>query len=288
MQALLVALETPRSPRGLHLLARHSQALAAALLHFLQTPTNPSLPATTSATPSQLSKPPFTMASDRGPGLSQQAFEPLQAVPPGSAGGATDGAAALSPTAGVAQQQRATAPLGHCSSGRMAAAVATAHRGLESMLAREGIFTLPSHQVAQAMFSPAVVLNVMPASPNAFPSSSRAAFSGSLSAHWHAAEPVGEGKMGWWTGGGPEGAATGKGGASWGLTEGAGVYVGCCSLVMAGLRHHAAAVRRCMALIGASTRALLRALMHWAQSTQRSALLQNKNFIFMPVVYSPS
>ena len=49
-------------------------------------------------------------------------------------------------------------------------------------------------------------------------------------------------------------------GAQWGARQGAGVYMGCCSLVMAGSRHHAAAVRQCMALDGASTRALLKAL----------------------------
>lgn len=48
---------------------------------------------------------------------------------------------------------------------------------------------------------------------------------------------------------------------------------------MAGLRHHAGAIRRCMALVGASTRALLKALMLWSQpqssirSTEDEALL---------------
>ncbi|KAL0041979.1 hypothetical protein WJX79_010815 [Trebouxia sp. C0005] len=44
LEALLVALETPRSPRGLHLLARHSQDVVSALLLFITAATDISSP----------------------------------------------------------------------------------------------------------------------------------------------------------------------------------------------------------------------------------------------------
>lgn len=56
---------------------------------------------------------------------------------------------------------------------------------------------------------------------------------------------------------------------AWSVRQGTGVYVGCCSLLLAGLRHHAKAIRRCMALVAASTRALLQMLMHWALPDSR-------------------
>ena len=260
LQALLVALETPRSPRGLHLLARHSQDVVSALLLFI----------TAAADLSSHSASPMTSADS-------SCHRPQQPVThsagdetrPGDHHNGSRSAAAAATAAslqssvsamnalqqlllGHVQDKASMAFMGTLNSqplstswsaqgnnsrvwqGQLsnqdslysAAAVATAHRCLESVLARESVFTLPPSQVAQALFSPAVVFNA--ALANSF------------------------------------------GRAVWGLTEGAGVFVGCCSLVMAGLRHHAGAVRQCMALVGASTRALLKMLMHWSQATLRS------------------
>ena len=264
LQALLVALETPRSPRGLHLLARHSQDVVSALLLFTSAAadiSSHSAPPMASAdsschTPHQ----PVAHSSGDETRLGDHQNGSRSAGPAAAAAAA---AASLQSNVlamntlqlsllGHVQDKASSAPLEMLNSqppspswsaqgnssralqGQLssedslysAAAVATAHRCLESVLARESVFTLPPSQVAQALFSPAVV------------------FAASL--------------------------ANGSGRAVWGLTEGAGVFVGCCSLVMAGLRHHAGAVRRCMALVGASTRALLKMLMHWSQATLRS------------------
>ena len=43
----------------------------------------------------------------------------------------------------------------------------------------------------------------------------------------------------------------------------AGVLTACCHVLLAMVRHRAAAVRRCMALLTASARALLRGLLRW-------------------------
>ena len=43
----------------------------------------------------------------------------------------------------------------------------------------------------------------------------------------------------------------------------AGVFTACCHVLLAMVRHRAAAVRRCMALLAASARALLQDLLRW-------------------------
>ena len=260
LQALLVALETPRSPRGLHLLARHSQDVVSALLLFIIAAADifsPSASAMISAASSRhtTQQPVVRSAGDQTrPGDHLQGLQSaaaaaaaaslqsnvsaMNALRPLLLGHVQDMASTVPvetlkpqpPSTSWSAQEKSTKALqGQLSTEDSlfsAAAVATAHRCLESVLARESVFTLPPSQVAQALFSPAVVFNA--ALANSF------------------------------------------GRAVWGLTEGAGVFVGCCSLVMAGLRHHAGAVRRCMALVGASTRALLKMLMHWSQATLRS------------------
>ena len=259
LQALLVALETPRSPRGLHLLARHSQDVVSALLLFIIAAADifsPSASAMISAASSRhtTQQPVVRTAGDQTRpgdhlhGLQSAAaaaaaslrsnVSAMNALQPLLLGHVQDKASAVPvetlksqpPSTSWSAQEKSTKALqGQLSSEDSlfsAAAVATAHRCLESVLARESVFTLPPSQVAQALFSPAVV------------------FTAAL--------------------------ANASGTAVWGLTQGAGVFVGCCSLVMAGLRHHAGAVRRCMALVGASTRALLKMLMHWSQATLRS------------------
>ena len=278
LQALLVALETPRSPRGLHLLARHSQDLVSALLLFIAAATDASSlltsPMTSANSSCHTPQQPVTHCSgDQGRvGDHQNGLQSAAAA--AAAASLQSNVSAMNALQqlllGHAQDKAFTAPMetlisepsstswsaqgissralqGQLSSEESlysAAAVATAHRCLESVLARESVFTLPPNQVAQALFSPAVVFT--------------AALAGS------------------------------SGRAVWGLTEGAGVFVGCCSLVMAGLRHHAGAVRRCMALVGASTRALLKMLMHWSQAILRSehALITSlKPYILNPEPY---
>lgn len=259
LQALLVALETPRSPRGLHLLARHSQDVVSALLLFITAAadiSSHSASAIISADSSchTLQQPVIHSFGDQrmshdhqnesqsaaaaAAACLQSNVSAMNTLQPSLLGHVQD-KASMTPletlksqptsTSWSAQRKCIRALQGQLSTGDSlysAAALATAHRCLESVLARESVFTLPPSQVAQALFSPAVV------------------FTAAL--------------------------ANSSGRAVWGLTEGAGVFVGCCSLVMAGLRHHAGAVRRCMALIGASTRALLKMLMHWSQATHRS------------------
>ena len=260
LQALLVALETPRSPRGLHLLVRHSQDVVSALLLFItaaaDTSSHSASPMTSADSSCHRPQQPVTHSAgdETRPGdhhngsrsaaaaataaslqSSVSAMNALQQLLLGhvqdKASMAFMGTLNSQPlsTSWSAQGNNSRVWQGQLSnedSLYSAAAVATAHRCLESVLARESVFTLPPSQVAQALFSPAVLFNA--ALANSF------------------------------------------GRAVWGLTEGAGVFVGCCSLVMAGLRHHAGAVRRCMALVGASTRALLKMLMHWSQATLRS------------------
>lgn len=168
------------------------------------------------------------------------------------------------------QQQRVPSDSLH-----LAAAVATAHRCLESILAREGVFTLPPNQVAQALFSPALVFTAASTSNSALTSDCTSAFldpQKARRAQPHGTAPIRHGAYPS-VSLGPTATEAGSSGVKWGLTEAAGVYVGCCSLIMAGLRHHAGAVRRCMALIGASTRALLKALMQWSQPMSRSAIV---------------
>lgn len=248
-----MALETPRDPRGLHLLARHSQGFASTLLLFITQVlqfTSSSVPISTLADVQS----PFTQSivdmADQGTSNGQQDMLPVHQVSPSQSRlaamtqtgplqarhtGPTDicavGMATSQPSATASNQRTNFSRALHSKQSRqdsihLAAAVATAHRCLESVLARESVFTPPPNQVAQALFSPAVV------------------FSAALD--------------------------DSRRGLGWGVTQGAGVFMGCCSLLMAGLRHHAGAVRRCMALVGASTRALLQMLMHWFQLQPRS------------------
>ena len=255
LQALLVALETPRSPRGLHLLARHSQDVVSALLLFITAAADISSPSASTMTSSchppqqpvihssddqKRSGDPHTVLQSAAAAAASllsnvSAMNALQQLLLGhfwDKASTTPLEMLISqpPCTGWSAQEKSTralqGPLSSEDSLHSAAAVATAHRCLESVMARESVFTLPPSQVAQALFSPAAVFT--------------AALAGS------------------------------SGKAVWGLTEGAGVFVGCCSLVMAGLRHHAGAVRRCMALVGASTRALLQMLMHWSHAALRS------------------
>ncbi len=260
LQALLVALETPRSPRGLHLLARHSQDVVSALLLFISAAadiSSPSASTMTSADSSRRTPQQPVVHSLGGPTRSGDHHNGLQSAAAAAAAdslqshvsamnalqqlllGHVRDKASMAPMGMLKSQPPSTSWSAQGNSSRAlqeqlssedrlysAAAVATAHRCLESVVARESVFKLPPSQVAQALFSPAVV------------------FTAAL--------------------------ANSSGRAVWGLIEGAGVFVGCCSLVMAGLRHHAGAIRRCMALVGASTRALLKMLMHWSQATLRS------------------
>ena len=299
IQGMLVALETPHSPKGLHLLARHSQSFASALLHFIPsvttavTKTDNTLAAAAAAGSTPCSQQASFVAQtdssilwseqrnvqkagqqslhqhlkamrDTQPAkIRQDQLAVCQNLPKGSS--------CAGPFRGGAQQHphqnppvppgvKATAAAGG------AAAAATAHRCLESMLARDNIFTLPPSQIVQILSSPALVFTCaagiapldpvsgVDAAPTALQSVNHSqceagSASGCSSACVHSVQ-----------------VGVQVGGVQWGLTEGAGVYMGCCSLVMAGLRHHAAAVRRCMALVGASTRALLKALMLWSQA----------------------
>ena len=253
LQALLVALETPRDPRGLHLLARHSHGFASSLLLFLTKVPQTSSCGVPISTPAdvqwQATQFPVNVADQGTPDGQQDRLPvdevsplqsrlaamtqtaPLQARQTGPTDVSAVGMATSQPSAIASNQRTDFSRAQHSKQLRqdcihLAAAVATAHRCLESVLARESVFTPPPNQVAQALFSPAVV------------------FSAALDDR--------------------------RRGVGWGVTQGAGVFMGCCSLLMAGLRHHAGAVRRCMALVGASTRALLQMLMHWFQLQPRS------------------
>ena len=297
VQGMLVALETPHSPKGLHLLARHSRSFASALLHFIPSVTTPitKVDNTAAAAAASASTPhshhaPIAAQTDSSSLRSEQravhkpGHQPLhgslkamrhmqpvdmhqdklamcQGLPSDSSG-----AGALRE---VAQQHRhqkgPVADSGAAAAAGVAAAVATAHRCLESMLARDNIFTLPPSMIIQTLNSPALVFTSAIGIGTLNPSSE-------VYATPTATTPVhnSQCKAGSASGCSLVGAHSVQGGVQvggvqWGLREGAGVYMGCCSLVMAGLRHHAAAVRRCMALVGASTRALLKALMIWSQ-----------------------
>ena len=213
-----MALETPHSPKGLHVLARHSQSFASALLQFISSVTSPSTKAGTAAA-----------------------------------------AAAAA---------------------EVAAAVATAHRCLESMLARDNIFTLPPSQIVDILASPAFLFASAIGRTLINPTSA-----GHVTLTAIAPLLVSQCEAGSASGAyGPDGYSVQSGvqvgGVQWGLRHGAGVYVGCCSLIMAGLRHHAGAVRRCMALVGPSTRALLRTLMLWSQPQSSIRWLATVPFSF--------
>ena len=295
-QGLLVALETPHSPKGLHLLARHSQSFASALLHFISSVTAPSPKADTTAAAAAAAAA-STLGSQKVPSViltdgSSLRLEQTRAQRAGHQSlhrslkamsgtqpadihrhqlamcqGLPNDSSCVAPMRRFAQQhpqQYPARPHGveATPAAWVAAAVSTAHRCLESMLARDNIFTLPPSQVAQTLASPALVfssaIGIAPLKPSSGVDASPTVMTpvyggqyeafGCSSAGAHSVQ------------GGVQ-----AGGVQWGLREGAGVYMGCCSLVMAGLRHHAAAVRRCMALVGASTRALLKALMLWSQ-----------------------
>lgn len=147
LQAILLALETPRSHRGLQALAKHSKPLAAALLGFLSS----------TARAQHIQDKSFGTATAQGTaGMSAM---PLQAAL------SSFGRHAL-PTLKTAsdslemqtdillqqqQQQEHVAA--------QVASISTAHRCLESMLAREAVFSLPAAAIAQALHSPAAVFN---------------------------------------------------------------------------------------------------------------------------------
>ena len=262
-----MALETPRSPRGLHLLARHGPAFASSLFLFISGLNH--LPAG-SATAS--SAPPAVAA---GLNLSQQSTGHLDTQTlhqrlavmrhhqrayfcPDKSVTSSD-AALLVGAPQQAQQPWHGARCGQPAA-EVAAAVATAHRCLESMLARDSIFALSPSQIAQALFSPALVFGTASGRPSSGQTSSRPIAMLSDS-QWETNLDSGHSDVR-----GPSASDGGQGGRlGWALREGAGIYIGCCSLIMAGLRHRARAVKRCMALVGASTRALLKALMLWSQ-----------------------
>ena len=288
-QGMLVALETPHSPKGLHLLARHSQSFASALLLFIPSVTtsgtqadNTAAAAAASSTSTLCSQPASAAAQTDSSSLKlkqrgvqkaghqslHQCLKAMRDMQPADIQQACKGlpndSSYAGPLRGVAQQHpyqsppvapgaKATAAAGE------AAAVATAHRCLESMLARDNIFTLPPSQIVQTLSSPALVfasaIGIAPLNPicgvDATPTGMTPVYKSQCEAGLASAHSVQGGVQ--------------VGGLQWGLREGVGVYMGCCSLVMAGLRHHAAAVRRCMALVGASTRALLKTLMLWSQ-----------------------
>ena len=52
------------------------------------------------------------------------------------------------------------------------------------------------------------------------------------------------------------------------LSRSAGVFTACCHVLLAMVRHRTADVRRCMALLAASARALLQDLLHWQTPKQ--------------------
>ena len=301
VQGMLVALETPHSPKGLHLLARHSQSFASALLHFIPSVTTPITKADNAAAAAAFA---FTPRSQHAPMVAQTDSSSLrleQAVHKPGHQSLHESLKAMRDTqpvdihqdqlavcqdpsndsfcAGalreVAQQHRhqkgpvAGSGVKASSAAGVAAAVATAHRCLESMLARDNVFALPPSVIVQTLSSPALVftsaIGIAPLNPisevHATPTAMTPVHGSQCEAglasgcSWAGAHSVQGGVQ--------------VGGVQWGLRKGAGVYMGCCSLVMAGLRHHAAAVRRSMALVGASTRALLKALMLWSQSSTR-------------------
>lgn len=280
-QGLLVALETPHSPKGLHLLARHSHSFASAVLLSITTLTSHSTSPNGSLQAASVTE---TKANSLRAAAKQQATvqkpeqqswtNSLKAMrhlqqgnmrqqhatcrgpaPDTSCVPVSRGSILHDPPA--PHSHKATAAAGVQEAG-VAAAVATAHRCLESMLARDNIFALPPAQIAQMLFSPALFFtaaNCTNPTPTAAPASSHPTH--------HIAVAAGQGNAS--AEGGSAQGGVGVEGLQWGLREGAGVYMGCCSLVMAGLRHHAGVIRRCMALVGASTRALLKALMLWSQ-----------------------
>ena len=285
-QGMLVALETPHSPKGLHLLARHGQSFASALLLFISSVTTSgtkadNTAAAAAASTSTLCSQPASAAAQTdssslrleqravqkaGHQSLHQRLKAMRDMQPADIHQACKGLPNDSSYAGplAAQQHphqsppvapgvKATAAAGE------AAAVATAHRCLESMLARDNIFTLPPSQICQTLSSPALIFTsaIGIAPPN--PISGVDATHTGMTPDYHSQCDAGSASAHSVLGG------IQVGGVQSGLREGAGVFMGCCSLVMAGLRHHAAAVRRCMALVGASTRALLKALMLWSQ-----------------------
>ena len=288
-QGMLVALETPHSPKGLHLLARHSQSFASALLLFISSVTTSGTKADNTAAAASAS----TLCSQQASAAAQtdstslrlkqrgvqqaghqslhQCLKAMRDMQPAdihqaqqACQGLPNDSSYAGPLRGVAQQHPHQSPpvaprVKPTAAAGVAAAVATAHRCLESMLARDNIFTLPPSQIVQTLSSPALVfasaIGIAPLNPicgvDATPTGMTPVYKSQCEAGLASAHSVQGGVQ--------------VGGLQWGLREGVGVYMGCCSLVMAGLRHHAAAVRRCMALVGASTRALLKTLMLWSQ-----------------------
>ena len=301
-QGLLVVLETPHSPKGLHLLARHSQTFASAVLLSISqltskstipdhtaaaaaaaASTTGSLPQASSIAPNNNSLRSATKQQATAQQSEQQSLtESLKAMRHLHQGdmcghqatdrGPSHDTSCIATLRGPILQDppvphwpKATAVAG------VAAAVATAHRCLESMLARDNVFTLPPSQIAQILFSPALFFTAATGMACTNPTRGRhnPPTATSTDQNCHTALAVGQcnasSDLGYSLADGRSMQGVRVEGLQWGLREGAGVYMGCCSLVMAGLRHHAAVIRRCMALVGASTRALLKALMLWSQ-----------------------
>lgn len=289
-----MALETPRSPRGLHLLARHGPAFTSSLFLFIsgtEQPQGPTSPTANSAqpavvagiNPSKLQTEhvfPSAMAKSINQDVGVLQSQPvLQSdkqslhqrlaamshqqrahLHPDQAVTSSDAA----PSIGALPQAQQPWHRSSCDqpAAVLAAAVATAHRCLESMLARDSIFALSPSQIAQALFSPALVFS---SASGRLPFGQTSPRDISVLSDSQCKASLGSGLR---IVGGPSASDEAQGGGlGWGLREGAGVYMGCCSLIMAGLRHRAGAVKRCMALVGASTRALLKALMLWSQPT---------------------
>ena len=285
-QGLLVALETPRSPRGLHLLARHSESFASSLLQCISSIVDPK-------EASAASQPASTEVAQNTVLTQHNSNEGLSEQPQLQESTKQSLHANLLGTQHQQKQRQQTQNVSRSSSSsssssrsaaEAATAVATALRCLESMVARDSIFTLPPPLITQALFKPALVFaSANGRSPVAdIPFRQLASPDGVESRPTDTAVETEYGSQTEvMTDSGQNmtrdlaAAARGSVGNLHGvLREGAGVFVGCCSLIMAGLRHHARAVRRCMALVGASTRALLTALMRWSQpQTSRYHLL---------------
>lgn len=277
LQTILVALETPRSHRGLQALARHRNALTSAVVAFLDCTMPPHRGQASGVTKigqtAPVSVTPLQAALN-----SFHRYQAESSVP-----GASDSTAGQTDTLSQQQQQQLAVA--------KAASISTAHRCLESMLAREAVFTLPAAAIAQALHSPAVVFtaaltcgtmssgNCRPYTAPGTCSTATPALgstflqqqqslkdTNSTTEETHTLLPQ---QLRSSVNPLPHNRQTVIRGSlvgtdmAWDIGQGAGVYVGCCSLLLAGLRHHAKAVRRCMALVAASTRALLQMLMHW-------------------------
>ena len=149
LQAILVALETPRSHRGLQALAKHSKPLAAALLGFLD--------GTVYVQHTQGKAPERESAQDTAATSLQAALGSFGQHASATRLNASDRLDGQTNTVSQPQQQQQQVAA-------QVASISTAHRCLESMLAREAVFSLPAAVVAQALHSPAVVFSTVPTS----------------------------------------------------------------------------------------------------------------------------